>query len=382
MVIKKAFKFRIYPTSAQQAALAIQFGHARFVYNMALAARKTHYEEYGQGLNYNDTAYMLTVIKPFVPWLKEADSQVLQQSLKNLDRAYVNFFEGRADYPKFKKKFDAQSIRYPQRFEVSGNRIKLPKVGEVRAVFHRPIVGQMKNCTVSKTKSGKYFISIQCEVEIDDPQLRSGEVGVDLGLKDFVTLSTGEKIKPPQYLRNSERRLKIRQRRLSRKQKGSNNRGKARLRVAIQHERVANQRKDFHHQLSHSLVERFGFIAFEDLNVNGMLKNHHLAKSIQDAGWSQFVGFCEYKANWTGGRIEKRDRFFPSSKLCSVCGEINHQLKLSDREWLCLGCGTVHDRDENAAINILNGHTAGVAEIYACGDMSLVGDSAQEAQAF
>jgi putative transposase len=217
-------------------------------------------------------------------------------------------------------------------------------------------------------------------VEIDDLEPREGRVGIDLGLKDFVTLSTGEKVQPPRYLRKSERRLKIRQRRLSRKQKGSLNRGKARVQVAVQHERVANQRQDFHHKLSHDLVERYGYIAFEDLNVNRMLKNHHLAKSIADAGWSQFVSFCEYKAGWTGGQVEKRDRFFASSKLCWACGEPNHHLKLSDREWICFGCGTVHDRDESAAINILNGHTVGATEIHALGEMSLVGDSAQEAQ--
>lgn len=380
MLIRKAFKYRIYPNQTEQSTLAIQFGHARFVYNMALAQRKVYYEEHGQGLNYNDTAYMLTIIKPFIPWLNIADSQVLQQSLKDLDRAYKNFFEGRAEYPKFKNKYHAQSIRYPQRFKVNGSRIYLPKVGYVRAIFHRPIEGKMKNCTVSKTKSGKYFVSIQCEVEILDPVQKPGRVGIDLGLKDFVTLSTGEKVKPPKHLRKSERRLRIRQRRLSRKQKGSNNRAKARLRVAIQHERVANKRKDFHHKLSHDLVSRFGFIAFENLNVAGMIKNHHLAKSISDAGWSQFVGFCEYKQGWAGGQIEKRDRFFPSSKLCSACGQINHLLKLSDREWMCLGCGVVHDRDENAALNILNGHTGGAPEIYALEDTIPVGGSAQEAQ--
>lgn len=378
MVIKKAYKYRIYPTKEQQKQLAIQFGHARFVYNWALGVRKAHYEEHGKGIDYQDTAYMLTLIKNFVPWLKEANAQVLQQSLKDLDRAYINFFEGRAKYPKFKSKSHRQSVRYTQQFKVDGSKVYLSKVGHVRAVFHRPIEGKVKNCTVSKTKSGKYFISIQCEVEIDDPQPRAGRVGIDLGLKDFVTLSTGEKVKPPKYLRKAERRLKIRQRRLSRKQKGSENRAKARVRVAIQHEKIANQRRDFHHKLSHNLTERFGFIAFENLNVAGMLKNHSLAKSIQDAGWSQFVGFCEYKAGWKAGQVEKRDRFFPSSKLCSACGEINQQLKLSDREWLCLGCGTVHDRDENAAINVLNGSTGGAPETYACGDTILNRESAQE----
>ena len=196
-----------------------------------------------------------------------------------------------------------------------------------------------------------------------------------------MTTSDGEKVKPPKYLRRAERRLKIRQRRLSRKAKGSRNREKARRRVALQHERVANQRQDFHHKLSRELVDGFGHIAFENLNIQGMLGNHTLAKSIQDAGWGQFVRFCEYKQEWAGGTTSKADRFFPSSKACSACGSLNHGLALSDRQWTCLDCGAVHDRDENAAINILNASTVGVTESYASGDMSLVGDSAQEAQA-
>lgn len=400
MRVHKAFKFRIYPNHNQQTYFAVQFGHARFVYNWALNHRKQAYFQTKKGLTYADTNWVLTKLKKVIPWLKEADSQVLQEKLRDLQKAYDSYFrmvkEGtlprpkpgqkpRKDgmplgYPKFHNKHDAQTIRYPQRFKVDDGKVYLPKVGWVKAIFHRPIEGEMKNCTVTKTKSGKYFVSIQCEVEIAEPQLQNGQVGIDLGLKDFVVLSTGEKVQAPKYLRKAERRLKIRQRRLSRKQKGSNNRNKARLQVAIQHERVANQRRDFHHKLSHDLVYRFGFIAFENLNVSGMLKNHSLAKSIQDAGWSQFVNFCEYKANWTGGWIEKRDRFFPSSKLCSTCSQVNHLLKLSDREWVCLGCGTVHDRDGNAAINILNGPTGGAPESYALGDTSFVGSPAQEAQ--
>jgi putative transposase len=182
----------------------------------------------------------------------------------------------------------------------------------------------------------------------------------------------------PKYLRRSERRLKIRQRRLARCAKGSRNRQKAAQRVAVQHEKIANQRKDFHHKLSRSLVDRYGCMTFEDLNVNGMLKNHRLARSIQDAGWSQFVRFCEYKAAWTGGTVLKSDRFFPSSKMCSVCGEINPHLKLSDRSWCCTGCGTIHDRDINAATNNLNATIVGATKSHASGDTIPVGESAQE----
>lgn len=387
MLIQKAFKYRIYPSQAEQAALAIQFGHARFVYNMALAARKSHYFEHNQGLNCNDTAFMLTVIKQFVPWLKEADSQVLQQSLKDLDRAYINYFamvkngtlpkpqpgqKPRKDgmplgYPTFKSKYDPQSIRYPQRFKVSGSRIYLPKVGLVRVVFHRPVEGKMKSCTVSQTKTGKYFVSILCEVESQDPVSLSGTVGIDLGLKHFAVLSTGEKIDHPQYLRKSERRLKRLQRRLSRTRKGSKGREKARLLVARQHERIANQRKDFLHQTSRYIVNEFGHIKIENLNVCGMLKNHHLAKSISDSGWGMFGGFLDYKSKWGGGVTERIDRFFPSSRTCSVCGWVNQDLQLHHRFWTCGGCGTQHDRDYNAAINIEQFPTAGMAGSYAGG---------------
>lgn len=299
-----------------------------------------------------------------------------------MDTAYQNFFAGRARYPRFKSKHHTQSIRYPQRFKLHGNRIYLPKVGWVKVVRHRALEGQMKNCTVSKTKSGKYFVAIQCELELDDPAPRPGAVGIDLGLSAFLTTSDGERVAPPKYLRRAERRLRLRQRRLSRKIKGSRNRAKARQRVAVQHERVANQRRDFHHKLSHDLVSRFGHLAFEDLHIRGLLQNHRLAKSIQDAGWSQFVQFCEYKAAWTGGTVAKVERFYPSSKTCSVCGAVKDALALAEREWLCVGCGTTHERDQNAARNLLHRTTTGAVESHASGDTSSVGNSAQEAPGF
>jgi putative transposase len=354
MKVRKAFKYRICPTKEQQAKLEVQFGHNRFVYNWGLNARQTAYQENGKGLYYSDLAQMLTLIKKFSPvdWLKEADSQTLQQTLKDLDRAFANFFEGRADYPNFKSKRSPQSIRYPQRFKVDGSRIYLPKVGKVRAVFHRPIEGKMKNATVSKTPSGKYFVSIQCEVEIQDPVLGGPTLGIDLGLKHFAVLSTGEKVDHPQYFRKTEKKLARLQRQLSRKEKGSASWEKARIKVAQQHEKVANQRQDFLHKLSRRLVGQFGHIKIENLNVQGMVKNHTLAKSISDSGWGMFGQFLAYKGQRYGSEVEKIDRFFPSSKLCHVCALVNGNLKLYHRFWTCEGCGTEHDRDRNAAINI------------------------------
>lgn len=381
MKVKKGFKYRIYPNKKQQEALAVQFGHARFVYNHYRAAREGFYLATGTGLTYRDCAGDLAaVLKADHPWLRAADSQALQQSLKDLDRAYHNFFAGRAGYPQFKSKHKKQSIRYPQRFKVNSRQVYLPKVGWVKAIFHRAIEGVMKNCTVSKTKSGIYFVAIQCEIELDDRQAKPTRVGIDLDLTTFVTLSTGEKIVKPKHLHRSQRRLKIRQRRLSRKVKGSHNRAKARHGVAVAHEHVANQRRDFHHQLSGRLAGDYGLVAFESLNVSGMLKNHNLAKAIADAGWSQFVAFTAYKTQWAGGEVLKVDRFFPSSKLCSDCHQRNNSLTLQVRQWLCLNCGAVHDRDENAAVNILNEATGGAPESHALGDTIAVRRSAQEAQ--
>src|SRR6266545_2953114 len=319
--IQKAYRYRLTPTGEQQQLLALQFGHARFVYNHYRALREQTYQATGKGLSYADCTNDLPRLKRTYPWLKDADSQVLQQALKNLDRAYENFFAGRALYPKFKRKHDQQAIRYPQRFKLLGKALYLPKVGWVAITLHRPLEGTPKHCTVSKTKTGKFYVSIQCELAIPDRSPLPDRVGIDLGLKDFAVLSTGEKIAPPRYLRQAERRLKIRQRRFSRKTKGSKSRARARAVLARQHERVAHRRKEFHHQLSRQIANRFGSVVFEDLHIAGMLKNHHLAKSIADAGWAQFVQFVCYKVAWAGGSVAKADRFFASTKTCSVCGE-------------------------------------------------------------
>ncbi len=371
MIIQKAFRYRIYPNPAQQHLLVVQFGHARFAYNWALAQRQEYYKQHGKGLNYYDTAERLKHLKkdPEHIWLKEADSQVLQQKLIDLDRAYVNFFEHRAKYPKFKKKHQQQSIRYPQRFKFNGNRIFLPKVGWVKIVLHRALEGTPKNVTVSKTKSGEYYASVQCEMRGKQPvQTNLPTVGIDLGLKHFAVLSTGEKIEHPQYLRQAEKRLARLQRRLSCKKKGSANRNKARLRVARQNETIARQRKDFLDKLSHRMVTEHGLVKLETLNVKGMVRNRSIAKSISDSGWGAFGRMCEYKAPWHGSAVLRIGRFFPSSKVCHVCGLINEGLTLADRIWTCESCGTEHDRDHNAAINIELAPIAGAAKSKACGD--------------
>jgi len=360
--IQKSFRYRIYPTADQEKALASHFGQARFVYNHFLRKRIDYYAENKgeekQSLNYHDTAKMLTELKtdPEFVWLRESNSQSLQQALRHLDIAYTNFFRGKARFPHFKKKSNKQSVSIPQHFSVDTekNMLNIPKMSSLKIVLHRPIEGEMKSVTISKVPSGKYFASILCEVEIDvEPKQAGKEIGIDLGLKSFLITSDAEIIDSPKILRQSERKLKRLQRQLSRKVKGSNRKDKARVKVARMHERISNQRNDFLHKLSHRLVAENQSIFAESLNVKGMVKNHCLAKSIQDSGWNEFVRQLNYKSEWEGTHFGQIDRFFPSSKRCHECGWINDSLTLADREWTCLGCGSIVDRDQNAAQNIL-----------------------------
>jgi putative transposase len=367
--IKRAYKYRIYPTRKQEEQIAKQFGASRFVYNHFLRKRIDFYAETGKTLVYHDTALQLTKLKkqPDYTWLKDADSQVLQQSLRDLDTAYSNFFNKHSRFPTFKRKHDRQACRFPQRFRIEGNRLYVPKVGLVRIILHRPTEGKMKNLTISKTKSGKYFASIQVEQDIPEPFYEGTRIGLDLGLRDFAVASDGQRFANPKHLIKSERKLKRLQRKFNRAQPGSHGREKARIKVAKQHERVANQRKDSLHKLSRKMVEDNQLIIIEDLNVKGMTHNHCLAKAIFDAGWAEFTRQLSYKGQWYGCHIEKIDRFFPSSKRCTHCGFINQGLKLSDREWVCPECGCLLDRDLNAAQNILNWYTVGTTEINAVG---------------
>ena len=363
---EKAFKFRLYPNKKQEEQLAKIFGCTRFVYNYYLAKRIELYKSEQKLMNYNTCSADLTILKKEKEWLKEVDKFALQNSLKDLDRAYQNFFRevkkgnNTQGFPKFKSKHNNQhSYRTTftnNNIEIKENKIKLPKLGLVKFAKSRNIQGRILNCTITKTCSGKYFVSVCCaDVEIEKYNNNKNIIGIDLGIKDFAICSNGETITNPKYLSKLEKKLKREQRKLSKKKKGSKNRNKQRVKLNIVHEKIANQRNDFLHKTSTRLIKENQIICFEDLNVKGMVKNHKLAKAISDVSWSEFVRQNNYKALWHDRIIQKIDSFFPSSQLCNVCGYKNTEMKdLSVREWLCPECNTIHNRDENASINIKN----------------------------
>ena len=359
MDIYRGYKYRFYPTPEQQVLLAKSFGCARFVYNRAVALRTSAYKDHQMSVSYTDTAFLLTLdkAKEELDFLNEVSAVVLQQSLRNADTAYQNFFKKKAKYPRFKSKWDKQSIRFlPNSFGYDGKySITLAKMNSpLKIKWSRTIPrgAKVKSVTVSKEPSGRYFISFLCEDSVAQKPKTDKSIGMDWGLKDFVTTSDGQKVTAPKHYRQSEKKLAKAQRDLSRKQKGSNNRQKARVKVAKVHAKVANQRKDFLHKLSSSIVHENQVICIEDIAVKNLSRNRHLSKSIMDSGWGEFVRQLEYKSHWYGRSLVKVDRFFPSSKTCSHCGCIKDHLNLSERNWTCSDCGVVHDRDFNASVNI------------------------------
>jgi putative transposase len=383
----KAYKYRLYPTNDQKSKIEQHIGCSRFVYNYFLALHKQNYQEHQMKWNKYEYKKMLVPLKNTEEyiWLKEVNSQTLQQSILNLDTAFKNMFAKRAKFPKFKKKNKSKnSFHVPQNVSVFFDEklVFFPKFKEgIKCVFHRKFDGKIRNATVSRTKTNKYYISIIIETEDDlvcdmpEPFVNNS-LGIDLGIKDFAILSDGTKIENPEIKKFNKRIEKL-HRNLSRKKKSSKNRDKARLKLARLYEKVDNIKTDFLHKLSHEIVNKshVDYIFIEDLNVRGMLKNHKLARSIASASWYKFYTFLQYKADWNGKQIIKIGRFEPSSKLCSVCGYKNDALTLKDRTWLCPDCGTNHDRDINAAVNIRNIglNTAGTAGIKACGEsVSLV----------
>lgn len=352
----KAVKVRIYPTEAQKEDLAKAFGCARWFWNNSLAETNRLYQETGKGLSRQGMNDRLPGLKKEYEWLAEPYSQVLQSVSLNLSRAFINFFEGRAKFPNFKSKHDKQSIQYPQNVVITDDGLKLPKLGVIPAKIHRVFDGKLKTVTVSMTPSGKYFASLL----FDDgkPELDKSSdgkaVGIDLGLTHFAITSDGSKFDNPRVLKKRSKNLKRKQQKLSRKVKGSNRRRKAKRIVARVHEKIANTRKDFLHKLSRKMVNENQVICVENLAVKNMVKNHNLAKAISDVSWSEFTRMLEYKARDAGKHYVEVDRFFPSSKTCSVCLNRVGSLPLDVRSWQCKSCGTKHDRDINAAINIRN----------------------------
>jgi putative transposase len=364
--VQKAFKITLIPTHNQQVLIDKTIGCARFVYNRFLSLRKELYSTEKKALSYNACSQQLTLLKKEIEWLKEVDKFALQNSLKNLETAYKNFFHDcqkdnskGVGFPKFKKKHvSKQSYRTNLtngNIQVIENRLKLPKLGWVKFHKSQEITGKFINVTVTRTSSGKYIASILCETEIEKHPHSTQNIGLDLGIKSYLVTSDGEVVDNPKYYRTQKRKLRKAHKKLSRSVKGSSNRVKAKIKLARTYSRITNSRDDFLHKLSTRLIKENSIICIEDLRVANMVKNHKLALSISDASWSKFVTMLEYKALWHDRIVQKVGTFYPSSQTCNHCGFINPLVKdLKLREWSCPTCSNYNLRDNNAALNILS----------------------------
>ena len=396
----RTYRYRLYPTASQRESIRKNIDACRFVYNWALERKNAVYKTNGTSLGEYDLNNLLKDLKIEHQFLQNAYSQSLQQSVKRLHKAFQNFFRRvkRGDeapgFPKFRsKRYHRQSFDVPQglKIDFEERRVYLPKIGLVKTVFHRRFNGTPRMCTVVSTNTGKFFICIV--VEDGKNPLRKkrvtkrNSIGIDVGLKTYSTLSTGEKFENPRYLQSSLKRLQCLHRRLSRKKKGSKNREKARIRLGRCYEKIRNQRVDFQQKLSTQLIRENQGIMVESLNVSGMRKNRRLSRAISDAAWSSFLNMLRYKAELHGVTLIEVGMFEPSTKLCHVCGFKNDELTLKDREWTCPECQTTHDRDINAALNI---KMIGLSVYHASGEPgegpvelpTVVGAEKQEAPSF
>lgn len=360
----KAIKIRLYPNEEQVSFINRQLGCCRFVYNMCLSYRKDSYEKEGKSVGSSESIKHIVDLKSEYEWLKDVHSKVLQQSVRDMNQAYENFFKLHRGYPKFKSKKDnRQSCRFPKDafIGVRGNRIDLIKslknihfkCSRKDEVYLNRNQDKVSSLTLSKDCTGKFYLSILIDKPHEYRERGNGTIGIDLGIKDFVVTSNGEVFENLHFGKSQTKKIKRLQRQLSRKQKDNNNRNKARIRLAKAYQKITNRKQHYLHQVTNALINENQVICMEDLNVKGMMRNHKLAGSIQEMNFGEFRRILEYKARWYGRKVVFVDRFYPSSRRCNNCGHINKELKLSDRKWVCPECGSVIDRDYNAALNIL-----------------------------
>lgn len=377
----KSYKYRIYPTKLQAQALDRQFGMCRYVYNYCLDLQTKAYQSTQKKISKYDLQKEIALHKNEKEWLREGMSQALLRETENLERAYNNFFKKLGKFPRFKsRKSDKQSFTIPQGFRIDGSRLIIPKIKGIKIILHQIIPStKFTSLTISKTASGKYYASINFQLDEEIPKLKpiseNQAAGLDLGIKTFATLSNGVTIENPKFLKKSLKKLKRLSRRHSKKVKGSSNREKSRLKLARTYEKVTNQRTDFLHKTTSKLTNEYSTICLETLRVKNMVKNHSLAQALSDVSFSKFNEFIEYKAKLKGVNILRIGAFEPSSKMCS-CGAINKELKLKDRTWVCSKCNSVNDRDLLASQNIKRFafakiNTVGTTEIQDCGVISL-----------